>query len=127
VGFQSAADVLGVEFADTIKNIPFYIEVGDQRQQLELFFNEQVDVIIVYLNVFHNLSLELTGSDQSEKVMVHPFFAPNRYRAGFNDMKLKKQFSQTLGKYVSSGRYKTLKVKYNFRDVVPTIKRFPVD
>ena len=127
VGFQSASNVLGAEFAVAIENNKMYIEIGDQRRQLELLLNDQVDVIIIDINVFHYLSIELTGSDQFEKVMVHPFFAPSRYSAGFNDMKLKKQFNQTLGKYVSSGRYKALKAKYNFKDIKPIIKRFPID
>jgi hypothetical protein len=42
-------------------------------------------------------------------------------------MELKKQFNHALGKYMSFGRYKALKAKYNFKDIVPTIKVFPVD
>jgi ABC-type amino acid transport substrate-binding protein len=69
----------------------------------------------------------MTNSDQFEKVIVHSLFSPNRYSAGFNDMELKKQFNHALGKYMSFGRYKALKAKYNFKDLVPTIKVFPVD
>jgi len=127
VGFQSASHVLGDEFAAAIENNKLYIEIADQKRQLELLLNEQVDVIIIDINVFHYLSFELTGSDQFKKIAVHPFFAPSRYSAGFKNLTLKKQFNQTLGKYVSSGRYEVLKAKYNFKDIKPIIKRFPID
>lgn len=127
LGFQSASDVLGPEFAAAIKGNKLYTEIADQSLQLELLLNEQTDVIIIDLNIFHYLSLELTGSDQFEKVTVHPFFAPSRYSAGFKDLTLKQQFNQTLGKYVSSGRYEALKAKYNFKIINPIIKRFPID
>ena len=122
VGFQGASDVLDREFAAAIKNNKLYVEIADQRRQVELLLNEQVDVIIIDLNVFHYLSLELTGSDQFEKVAVHCFFTRNPYSAGFKDMTLKNQFNQSLAKYMSSGRYEVLKAKYNFRDIKPIIK-----
>jgi len=122
VGFQSASDVLGVDFAEAVRNNKLYIEIADQMRQLELLLNEQVDVIIIDLNIFHYLSIELTGSDQFDKVTVHPFFARSLYSAGFKDIVLMKQFNQGLGKYVSSGRYQVLKAKYNFKDVEPLIK-----
>jgi polar amino acid transport system substrate-binding protein len=122
VGFQSASDVLGKEFAGAIENNNLYIEIADQRRQVELLFNEQVDVIIIDVNVFHYLSLDLTGIDQFEMVTVHSFFAQNHYSAGFKDMTLKNQFNQSLAKYKSSGRYNILKAKYNFKDIKPIIK-----
>jgi polar amino acid transport system substrate-binding protein len=125
VGFQSASNVLGTEFAAMVESNKLYIEMADQIGQLELLLDEQVDVIIVDLNVFHYLSLELTNSDQTEKVMAHSFFAPNRYSAGFKDLTLKQEFNQALGKYVSSGRYEVLRAKYNFKDIKPVIKRSP--
>ena len=127
VGFQSASDVLGADFAEAIQKNKLYIEIADQTQQLSLLLKGEVDVIIIDLNIFHYLSVKLTGSDQFDKVTVHPLFSPSRYSAGFKDIVLMKQFNQALGKYVSSGRYAVLKARYNFKDIQPVIKRFPID
>jgi polar amino acid transport system substrate-binding protein len=122
VGFQSASEVLGVDFAGAIEKNKQYIEIADQMQQVGLLLNEQVDVIIIDLNIFPYVSLKLTGTDQFDKVTVHPLFPPSPYSAGFKDIVLMKQFNQALGKYVSSGRYEVLKAKYIFKDIQPVIK-----
>lgn len=118
-GFQSASEVLGSEFAAAVKDNPFYTEIADQKRQLELLLDDQVDVIIIDLNVFNYLAFELTGFNQFENVTVHPFFPLSPYSAGFKDMLLKANFNRSLGKYVSSGRYQALREKYNFKDIIP--------
>jgi polar amino acid transport system substrate-binding protein len=118
VGFQSASNVLGADFTAAVKNNRLYLEVADQKRQLELLLTKQVDVIIIDLNVFQHLSIELTGTDQFDNVVVHPFFAANPYKAGFKNKALKTQFNRVLAQYLSSESYDTLKKKYHFKDMI---------
>lgn len=121
VGFQSASNVLGDDFAAAVRNNKLYLEVADQKRQLELLLTKQIDAIIIDLNVFHHLSVELTGTDQLDKVMVHPLFIPSPYRAGFKDKVLKVQFNRALAQYLSSKPYDALKKKYHFKGMQPSL------
>lgn len=125
IGFQSAEDVLGDEYAQAIKENNLYFEMADQEKQVELFLQGNVDAIVVDLNVFDYLSKKLTGKSQSEQVQVHPFFAINSYRVGFIDTFMKNEFNVRLKKYLTSPEYKKLRAQYGIKQIAPVLSNVP--
>jgi polar amino acid transport system substrate-binding protein len=119
VAFQSASEVLGNQFAVAIAQNKLYLEMADQRRQLELFLQGDVEAIIMDINIFTALSKTLTGNDQRNQVTIHPLFPANRYSAGFKDMLLKKQFNQALIDFIATGKYQKLKRTYNMQEITP--------
>ncbi|WP_158972492.1 ABC transporter substrate-binding protein [Paraglaciecola sp. L3A3] len=119
IGFQSANKALGKDFTDMVNSNSLYIEMADQRKQVELFLQGQVDAIILDINIFDYLSSELRGSNQLNNVDIHPLFPLNPYRAGFTDKLLKQKFNQELQKYLASSQYQTLKEKYKIKQISP--------
>lgn len=119
VGFQSASDVLGPDFKQAVITNPLYTEMADQKSQVELLFQDQVDVIILDLNVFNYLAAELNQANVLNTVDIHPLFALNRYSAGFKDLALKNAFNLELGRFVTSGNYDNLLTRYNYHIIAP--------
>lgn len=122
IGFQSAKNVLGIQFFEAVSASSLYFEMADQNKQLELFLQGNVDAIAIDINVFDYLSREMTGSSQFDKIEVHPFFPLNNYRAGFRDKQLKQKFNEALNEYLGSSQYVKLKSTYQIRQVSPIIE-----
>lgn len=121
IGFQSAKDVLGDEYAVIMKGNNLYFEMADQEKQVELLLQGSVDAIVVDLNVFDYLSKKLTGKSQFEKIKVHPFFDINSYRVGFSDKIMKNAFDVQLKNYLVSDTYKKLKTQYGIKQITPVL------
>ncbi|MGS2719443.1 substrate-binding periplasmic protein [Paraglaciecola aestuariivivens] len=119
VAFQGASQVLGDEFKVVAAKNHLYLEMADQRGQLELFLLGEVDAIIIDINIFSALSKKHTGQNHLNNVTVHPLFPMNRYSAGFKDIQLKQAFNRALREFVASGKYKKLKQQYNIQNVMP--------
>lgn len=121
VGFQSASSALGKKFHEVTRNSLLYSELADQKSQIELLLSGQVDVIVIDLNVFNYLSLELNPHylTPMDKVDIHPLFSLNRFSAGFKNITLKERFNQELGRYVASGEYDKLLSQYGHHIVIP--------
>ncbi len=119
VAFQGASIILGREFLEVTSGNKLYVEIADQRRQLELLLQGEVDAIIADINIFTALSKSLTGTEQTDKVAIHPLFPVNRYSAGFKQIELKHAFNQALRQYVAQGHYQKLTQRYNLQKVTP--------
>lgn len=120
IGFQSAQDVLGEEYLAVTSQNSLYFEMADQRKQVELFLQGDVEAIIIEINVFAYLSREITNQSQFENVNVHTFFPANAFRAGFKDKTLKNQFNRQLKLFLDSPEHQALKTKYQIRSALPS-------
>lgn len=118
IGFQSATEVLGKEYANAIKDSGLYIEMADQKKQVELFLLGNVEAIVIDINVFDYLSKEISGLSQFEKVNIHPLFPLNSFQAGFKDKTLKESFNHILKDYLLSQDYKKLQMQYQIKQAV---------
>jgi polar amino acid transport system substrate-binding protein len=114
VGFQNASWVLGKSFREAVKNSPLYIELPNQKRQVEMLLLGNVDAVVMDINIFNHFSRVLTGSNQMAAVSIHRLFPASDYHVGFKDINLKKQFNVALADYLSSDDYIKLRNKYNF-------------
>jgi polar amino acid transport system substrate-binding protein len=120
VAFQGASEILGLRFFEMTTKNSLYIEMADQRRQLELFLQGDVDTIIIDINIFNALSEKLTGINQLKNINIHPLFPVSRYSAGFKDLQLKEQFNSALRKFVADGDFQKLKRYYDIQDIIAT-------
>lgn len=114
VSFQNATMILGQDYANAIAQSPLYIELPEQRRQVELLLLGNTQAVVMDINIFSSLSKELTGKNTLDQVHVHDLFAPNPYRIGFKDQALKRKFNQALGAYLGSENHLELLQKYDF-------------
>lgn len=114
VGFQNASWVLGRSFRQAVKSSHLYIELPNQKRQVEMLLLGNVDAVVMDINIFNHFSRLIAGSDQMAKVNIHRLFPASDYHVGFKDKNLKKQFNLTLAGYLNSVDYIELKDKYNF-------------
>ena len=114
VSFQNATTNLGGEYADAVKQSPMYLELPEQRRQVELLLLGNVQVAVMDINIFNYLSKEISGSNQLINTEVHKLFAPTPYRVGFKDQNLKDRFNLALSRYLGSEAYPALLKKYDF-------------
>lgn len=112
VAFQRASVVLGEKYAQAVEKSRLYIELPEQRRQVDMLLMGYVEVAVMDVNIFIHLSKSLTGESQLNNVNIHPLFPASPYRAGFKDMELKQQFNQALNTFMASDRYKWLIRKY---------------
>lgn len=117
IAFQGATTVFGQDYKAVASSNARYLEVPDQQQQVSLFLQEKTDLIILDLNVFNYLSMEMTGQSQIRQVNIHPLFMLNRFSAGFKDIAVKNAFNQALGQFVQSGAYEKLIEQYDYQIV----------
>jgi len=115
LAWQDAYLVLGPEFKGLFspdspqrKN---YVEVGDQREQVRMFWHAKNDIIVIDRNVFSYVSAELRHS--SSEVVFHSLFPPvTNFKAGFKDAALRDVFNQALGRLCESGGYAKVLKRY---------------
>lgn len=112
VAFQNASIVLGQEFSDSIKQSRLYIELPDQKKQVEMLLLGNTALIVMDINIFKHISKELRGVDQTHVVDFHFLFPANPYRAGFKDLDLKNAFNLALSDFIQSDQYEWLKYRY---------------
>jgi polar amino acid transport system substrate-binding protein len=113
VAFQNANKVLGSVFAEAVKKSPLYIELPEQRRQVELLLAGKVEVVVMDINIFKYFSKSIIGASQMENVKVHNLFPSIQYRAAINDPVLRKAFNRALSIYVSTAEYSNLLAKYD--------------
>lgn len=113
VAFQNASKVLGVTFAEATKISPLYIELPEQRRQVELLLAGKVEVVVMDINIFKYFAKTIAGNNHMEKVQVHNLFPSTQYSAAIQDPILRKAFNQALSKYAHTPEYKKLLAKYD--------------
>lgn len=114
VGFQNSHLVLGEEYAKTVTEASFFIELPDQKQQVEMLLKGKADLVVMDVNIFNYLSREILGQKHMQNVKIHKVFPPSLYRLGFLDPALKDEFNQTLVEFKSSAKYVELVHQYQF-------------
>tara|TARA_R110000751_G_scaffold35564_2_gene87394 strand:+ start:29450 stop:30190 length:741 start_codon:yes stop_codon:yes gene_type:complete len=113
VAFQNAKRVLGSAFAEATKQSPLYIELPEQRNQVELLLTGKVDVVVMDINIFKYFAKLLTGTGQMEKMQVHNLFAATQYSAAIQDPDLREAFNREFVKFRNTAEYHKLLEKYD--------------
>ena len=112
VAFQRASVVLGEDYSQAVQKSRLYIELPEQRRQVEMLLTGHAEVAVMDINIFIHLSTHLTGQSKLGDVTVHRLFPSSPYRAGFKDLELKQQFNQALNRFMTSDKYEWLVKKY---------------
>ena len=117
VAFQRASVVLGDEYRLATQKSRMYIELPEQKRQVEMLLMGHAEVAVMDINIFIHLSEQLAGESQLDNVNVHMLFPASPYRAGFKDLELKQQFNQALNKFMASDKYNWLIRKYDLYQI----------
>ncbi|MCV2886277.1 transporter substrate-binding domain-containing protein [Aestuariibacter sp. AA17] len=112
VGFQDANRVLGEEYRKAVEKAYRYVELPEQRRQVEMLLLGNADVVVMDLNIFLHVSADVAGTPMGDNINIHRLFPPNPYRAGFRSTELKIAFDVALRQFMSSEKYEWLKNKY---------------
>lgn len=114
VAFQNASLVLGEEYKQAVDESRLYIELPDQKRQVEMLLMGNAAVVVMDINIFIHFSKQITGENKITAVDVHKLFPASPYRAGFKDPALKDAFNLALANFMASDEYQWLKYKYAF-------------
>ncbi|MDP5029927.1 MAG: transporter substrate-binding domain-containing protein [Paraglaciecola sp.] len=112
IAFQNASKILGSSFANAVESNLLYIELPDQRRQVEMLLIGSVDVVVMDINIFNYFSQAIRGSSQMENVNVQSFFPTTRYSAAFKDAALMAEFDTAFTQFSVSEAYQQLVQKY---------------
>lgn len=112
VAFQKAQFALGRVFREVTSKSRLYIELPEQRRQVEMLLQEKTDVVVMDVNIFTHLSEQISGEDQTGNIQVHSFFPATHYRAGFTSQEMKQQFNRALKTFKNSDAYLALMERY---------------
>lgn len=118
--WQNAWRDLGVEFerffAPTNKEnyMNLYQEIGDQKQQVELFWQNKADVIIIDVTIFRWLTKQVADKyDVSEKLTYHELFSQKTsFQLNFKDEEMRDDFNEGLRTIKENGKYQEIFDKY---------------
>tara|TARA_R110002167_G_scaffold42935_14_gene130068 strand:+ start:13575 stop:14360 length:786 start_codon:yes stop_codon:yes gene_type:complete len=112
IAFQNASKILGEQFASAVESNVLYIELPDQRRQVEMLLNGSVDVVVMDINIFNYLSQQIMGENQMDNVHVHSFFPSTQYSAAFKDPTLLTEFDDAFKQFSLSDEYHRLIIQY---------------
>lgn len=115
VAFQNAQMLLGAEYAKATQQSPLYLELPEQRRQVELLLSGKVDVAVMDINIFKYFAKSIMGMNHLKKMQVHNLFTSTRYGAAIHDPKLRKAFNRELLKYFDTVEYDSLLQKYDMK------------
>lgn len=118
VAFQSAATVLGPEYASMVAGRDDYVELPDQHSQLILFLRGSVQLAVMDINIFHYLQRNLPGSFATISVDKHYLFPKNPYSAGIPDKQIRNLFNQQLSAAIEDGSYARLLNEFGIVDLL---------
>lgn len=116
VAFQNASVVLGNEYRLAIKSSPLYVELPDQKKQVEMLLKGKVDCVVMDVNIFNYLSSEVQGSSYMSNVVVHRLFPKTNYHIAFTDNALMNEFNVSMKTFKETEEYTKLVEKYEFID-----------
>ncbi|WDE14059.1 substrate-binding periplasmic protein [Thalassomonas haliotis] len=114
VGFQNANVILGEQYSKAVQSSPFYIELPEQKKQVEMLLKGRADVVVMDVNIFNYLSKEFLGESHMENVDVHKIFPKNAYHLGVLDDGLRQGFNRHLQKFRHTEQYQRLLKQYDF-------------
>ena len=113
IAFQSASKVLGNDFASAVKENLLYIELPEQRRQVEMLLVGSVDVVVMDVNIFNYYSRVIKGENQMDDVNVYALFPPTHYSAVISDPELRATFDRAMANFKLSEQYRQLRQQYN--------------
>ena len=113
--WQDAYLELGPEFKRIFSpdspNRRNYVEVGDQTEQVRMFWSARSDIIVIDRNIFNYISKQLKHS--SSDVVYHSLFPPvTNFKVGFRDAALRDVFNRGLVRLCKSGSYAKVLERY---------------
>lgn len=115
LAWQDAHLELGPEFeklfAPSSRGSQPYVEIGNQREQVEAFWSASDAVVVIDRNVFRAFSEELGHA--MDGLAVHRIFRPTtRFRAGFVDPALRDTFDRGVASLCANGGYVRILDRY---------------
>ncbi|MFC3031017.1 substrate-binding periplasmic protein [Pseudoalteromonas fenneropenaei] len=114
VAFQNASLVLGNDYRMATKLSPLYLELPDQRKQVEMLLKGKVDFVVMDINIFNYLSTELIGSSHISNVVIHRLFPKTDYHMAFKSKELMLTFNAAMHAFKQTDAYTKLVEKYEF-------------
>jgi polar amino acid transport system substrate-binding protein len=120
VAWQNAYEELGPEFEALFSpqvREPYrkkYQEIADQKQQVEIFWQGEAEVIVIDKSVMRWFTNELAGKVNTSQALVnHEIFpAKTQFRISFRDKQVRDDFNAGLNEIRSSGLYHKIYDKY---------------
>jgi len=89
-----------------------YVEYGDQREQVRVFWAAPADVIVIDRSIFRYYSVK-AGHSMSE-VAFHSLFPPvTSFKIGFEEPAVRDAFNRGLAKLCKTGEYAKLLEQYH--------------
>jgi len=114
VGFQNSSIVLGRDYRFAVERSQLYLELPDQKKQVEMLLKGKVDIVVMDINIFNYLSREFMGKSHMSNVDIHRLFPSTPYKMAFRDEVLKDKFNKELKQFKQSKSYKDLVDEYEF-------------
>ena len=115
--WESAVNELGDEFYNTFYNSTNYQPIGNQTEQVELFWNTSNALIVIDRSIFIAISEKIV--DTSDDVSLDQLFVEHNlfdaittFGIGFKSKDMRDQFNSGLLQMCDSGDYRTLLVEY---------------
>ena len=105
IGFIQANMALGDDFKRMTQDNPLYIEMPNQRNQVEQLFKRETDVIIIDIRILTYYRNRLTHNPKNQPVNLHPLFETSHYKIAFRDAKIRDVFNSGLKEVRDSGMY----------------------
>lgn len=108
VAYQQARQVLGADFAN-ITTLANYVELADRELQLELLFNDRVDLVVGEQRVLLYLAAAVAPG---QALQVHEIFAAKSYPAACWQPELVQLFNQGLQQLEQNGELEALLARF---------------
>lgn len=109
VAYQQAKQVLGKEFQQAVAQAS-YVEMAERERQLELLFNQRVDVVVGERRVLLHLAAQLAPQHQ---LQVHPLFEQQLYPAACWQPELTAVFNKGLQQMATTGELEQVLKQYS--------------
>ncbi len=107
IAFQTAANVLGADYANAVKSASGYLEMPEQQRQVTMLLLGSVDIAVIDRNIFMYFKHKLPATYQHATVL-HELFGISAYSAAIRDPVLRGQFDRELQAMKGDGRYEAL-------------------
>lgn len=114
IGFQNSSIILGSDYQAATEKSRLYLELPNQRNQVEMLLKGKVDIVVMDINIFNYLSREYLGKSHMVNVDTHRLFPATQYQMAFRDKELVKSFNQQLAAFKESEDYQQLLKEYEF-------------
>lgn len=116
--FQTAQAILGPEYNSAIERTRYYIEVPDQRRQVQLLWQQRVDALVIDYNIFRTIAGQQVENPLALVDVFH-LLAPVDYGVAFKDEALIPLFNEARSDFFQSEDYQQMLQYYQIRFVLP--------